>query len=89
MVITHHNRGEFLLQALESVRKQDYRRTRIEIVIVDDGSSDPAALETLTDIESKRDELCGRSRCKVVRIANSYLGRARFVSLRMNWWMVG
>jgi len=47
--LTHHNRPDFLQQALDSIEKQDY--PNFEVVLVDDGSSNPAALKLLERLE--------------------------------------
>lgn len=69
--ITHFNRPRFLEQALESVRRQLY--ANIEVIIVDDGSHDPAALAALDKLERSFEG----SNWRVVRQANRYLGAAR------------
>ena len=45
VVIPCYNHGKFLPETLDSVRAQDY--PRIECVVVDDGSTDPATLAAL------------------------------------------
>jgi glycosyltransferase involved in cell wall biosynthesis len=73
MCITHFNRAALLEQAVASVAAQDY--PNLELVIVDDGSTDPAALAGLTAIEARaaREQRPWR----VVRQENRYLGAAR------------
>ena len=44
-VVTHFNRGGLLLQALASLRAQTHGN--LEVIVVDDGSTDPAALAAL------------------------------------------
>ena len=96
-VITHFNRGNFLLQALESIRAQTHEK--IEIIIIDDGSTDPESVKVLEEIEGGQGGKCTESasdeegsataeeeeklRCvRVVRVENSYLGAARNRGLR-------
>lgn len=73
MCITHFNRAELLQQAVASVAAQDY--PNLELVIVDDGSTDPAAVACLLSIEAQaaREDRPWR----VVRQENRYLGAAR------------
>ena len=69
--ITHHNRPEYLGQALESVRVQDY--PAFEVLVVDDGSTMPQALAYLASLES---EFSARG-WQIIRQANLYPGAAR------------
>jgi glycosyltransferase involved in cell wall biosynthesis len=43
VLITAHNYGRFIEEAIESVLSQDYPGDRMEVVIVDDGSTDDTA----------------------------------------------
>lgn len=43
VLITAHNYGRFIDEAIESVMSQDYPADRMELVIVDDGSTDDTA----------------------------------------------
>jgi GT2 family glycosyltransferase/glycosyltransferase involved in cell wall biosynthesis len=45
----HHNRPRLLGRALDSLRKQDY--PRLEVIVVDDASTDPAAQPYLDKLE--------------------------------------
>jgi glycosyltransferase involved in cell wall biosynthesis/GT2 family glycosyltransferase len=74
--ITHRNRRDLLGVALESVRRQDY--PRIEVVLVDDGSTDRASLQYLEALEP---EFVARG-WKIVRQANRYLGAARNTAVK-------
>jgi len=69
--IAHHDRGKLLLNAIETVQQQTYRN--IEVLIIDDGSTKEAALETLKKIEQTDYELP----VSVVRQTNKYLGAVR------------
>ncbi|HXA45518.1 MAG TPA: glycosyltransferase, partial [Candidatus Angelobacter sp.] len=69
--LIHFNRPQFLTQALNSLRTQDY--PHFEVVLVDDGSSDPAAMAMLTALEP---EFKTRN-WQLVRQENRYLGAAR------------
>lgn len=51
VIIPSYNCGKFLFEAYESVLKQTYRD--IEIIIVDDNSTDPESSEILTSIEKQ------------------------------------
>ncbi len=68
VVIPVHNRPRLILEAIESVRAQDW--PEIEVLIVDDGSTDdtPAALETIARTDG---------RITVLRQANAGPGAAR------------
>ena len=82
-VVTHYNRGHFLLQAVSSLLGQTH--TNLEIIIVDDGSTDEESLDILRSLENEHEEKCinNTTRCvKVVRIENSYLGAARNIGLQ-------
>jgi len=69
--LIHFNRPQFLNQALDSLRAQDY--TNFEVVLVDDGSSDPAALNMLRNLEPE----FKKRQWQIVRQENRYLGAAR------------
>lgn len=43
--ITHFNRPQFLPMAIQSVLEQDYPLTNVEVVVIDDGSTDPDAIK--------------------------------------------
>ncbi len=79
MCIIHHNRPSLLAQALLSASTQDYQN--LEIVLVDDGSTDAAALELLTAIEASPTMFSSRD-LKVVRTSNVYLGAARNIAAK-------
>ena len=74
--VMHHERPDLVRQALQSVRAQSYRN--LEVVLVDDGSRSPAAIQVLRELESQFSDIALR----VVRQANSYLGAARNTAAR-------
>lgn len=67
IVIPCYNDGQFLLEAIRSVK--EVQQGRHEIIVVNDGSTDPVTLEALSKVE----ELGHR----VIHQANSGPGRAR------------
>jgi glycosyltransferase involved in cell wall biosynthesis len=69
--VTHRNRPTLVAAALASIRQQDY--PNLEVVLVDDGSTDPKALKHLTSLE--RD--FKRRGWRIIRQPNRYLGAAR------------
>ena len=73
-VVTHFNRGGLLLQALASLRAQTHGN--LEVIVVDDGSTDPAALAALAALERPGHWFAARG-WRVLRTANHYLGAAR------------
>ena len=69
--ITHFNRPELLSDCLASVRAQTYRA--FEVVLVDDGSTQPAARAYLDSLRAEFDA----KDWVLIRQDNSYLGAAR------------
>ena len=69
--LVHHDRPTLLRQALHSLQEQDYRN--LEVVLVDDGSTEPAALALLRELEP----LFQARGWVVLRQENRYLGAAR------------
>lgn len=65
VVVTCYNLGAFLEEALDSVPQ----RPDVEVIVVDDGSTDPATREVLARLD--------RSRFKVIEQANLGLAKAR------------
>lgn len=55
VIVPCFNYGRFLMEAVESVLKQTFRD--FEVVIVDDGSSDPETLSVLQKIEKNHSEI--------------------------------
>ena len=74
--VAHFNRPHFLKQALASLAKQSYKN--FEVIIVDDGSVTPEALQYLDKIEP---ELNAKG-WKIVRQENRYLGAVRNTGAR-------
>lgn len=60
MIVTCYNLGHFLREALDSVHGQTYQE--LEIIIVDDGSTDTTTLEQLTRLASQERILCTPNR---------------------------
>lgn len=76
LVITHHDQGRHLPEAVASAVAQTHER--LDIVIVDDGSTDPESLAALDVVEDKD---WGRP-VRVLREPNRYLGAARNTGAR-------
>lgn len=72
VIIPYHNQGEYLIEALESVWRQTF--TDFELIIVNDGSTDQASLDLLTEINEPR--------TRVVHRENGGLPAARNTGLR-------
>lgn len=75
--MAHYNRGALLNNAIESLEKQVYEN--VEIIIVDDGSTDPEALKVLDQIENNT---ARRFPIKIIRQSNKYLGAVRNTGVR-------
>ena len=69
--LTHYNRPDLLRCALKGLAAQTYRK--FDVVIVDDGSDDPAALAALEAL----DGAIGEIPVQLVRQSNAFLGAAR------------
>jgi len=76
VVVPHHNQPELIWPTLASIVEQDY--PNLEIVLVDDGSTDEAAIANLRRLEAHE---WGRP-FKLVRQENLYLGAARNTGVR-------
>lgn len=73
VVMTHFNRGKLVAQAIESVELQDYPKSRYELIVMDDGSTDEQARRDLAAFEPSFRE----RGWKIVWGENCYLGCAR------------
>jgi O-antigen biosynthesis protein len=71
LCLTHRNRPRLLRQAIDSIRGLDY--PNIEVILVDDGSTEAEALTYLKELEG---EFATRN-WKLIRQENRYLGAAR------------
>jgi glycosyltransferase involved in cell wall biosynthesis len=71
-----HDRPDLLRQAVNSIERQDY--PNYEVVLVDDGSTQPDALALLDELE----ERFAPRGWQVVRQENRYLGAARNAAAR-------
>ncbi len=71
IVLVHHDRPQYLLQAVRSIEDQDYRN--LEVVLVDDGSRLPESRSVLDRLEDR----FKKRRWKIVRSPNRYVGAAR------------
>jgi len=76
--ITHFNRPKLLPMAIQSVLDQDYPLKNIEVVLVDDGSTDADAIAYVDGLQNTFD-LYGWT---IVRTENKYLGSARNTAAR-------
>ena len=76
IVMVHHDRPQYLLQAIDAVRHQTYRN--FELILVDDGSRLPASKLLLDRLENE----FKTRRWKLVRQENKYLGAARNAGVR-------
>ncbi len=76
IVVVHHDRPQYLMQAIGSIERQSYRN--IEVILVDDGSELPESKALLDRLE-----LRFRARkWKILRQENKYLGAARNAGFR-------
>lgn len=76
IITAHYNRARLLPQAIASVRRQDY--PNIELILVDDGSTDPDAIELLAELEPEFEQRGWR----IIRQKNGFLGKARNTGIR-------
>jgi len=72
VVIPCFNYGQYVLEAVDSVLVSDLRD--LEIIVVDDGSTDQATIEILNKLD--------RSRTRVIRQANAGQAAARNAGIR-------
>jgi glycosyltransferase involved in cell wall biosynthesis len=76
IVTAHYNRPHYLPQAIASVRRQTY--SNIELIVVDDGSTDPEAIALLKELEPD----FKRRGWRIIRQKNGFLGKARNTGIR-------
>lgn len=77
VVVPHHNLGSYLTATLDNLAAQSYRN--IEIVVVDDASTDPQSLRLIDELACKEDALL-----KIARLtANVGLAAARNIGVRL------
>jgi glycosyltransferase involved in cell wall biosynthesis len=76
VVIVHHDRPQYLLQAISSIIEQDY--PNFEVILVDDGSRLPESLATLDTLKTEFE----RRNWKIIRARNKYVGAARNTGVR-------
>jgi len=74
VVIPCYNHGEYLEESVESVLSQSYRD--VEIVIVNDGSTDPATIEILRTF--------ARPKCRILQTENRGLPAARNSGIKVS-----
>lgn len=71
IVIPYFNMAEFIDETLNSVMNSDYNA--IEVILIDDGSTDPASIEKLKEIEKRQDKFP----IKIIRTENQGVAKAR------------
>lgn len=76
VVMVHHDRPDYLLQAIDAVEKQDY--PNFELILVDDGSKRPDSHRLLDSLEPR----FKKRGWKILRKENKYLGAARNAGVR-------
>ncbi|MER8657805.1 DUF6212 domain-containing protein [Mesorhizobium sp. M0847] len=76
IITAHYNRVHLLPQAIASVRRQDY--PNIELIVVDDGSTDPDAINLLAELEPEFEQRGWR----IIQQKNGFLGKARNTGIR-------
>jgi glycosyltransferase involved in cell wall biosynthesis len=76
IVLVHHDRPQYVVQAIASIERQSYRN--IEVIMVDDGSELPESKALLDRLEPRFEA----RRWKILRQANKYLGAARNAGFR-------
>ena len=55
VIITNYNHGKYLKQSIESIKRQTYKN--FEIILIDDGSTDPYTKEVLDEISWEDDSI--------------------------------
>jgi glycosyltransferase involved in cell wall biosynthesis len=76
IVLVHHDRPQYVVQAIASIERQSYRN--FEVILVDDGSELPESTALLDRLEPK----FRTSNWKILRQENKYLGAARNAGIR-------
>jgi glycosyltransferase involved in cell wall biosynthesis len=76
VILVHHDRPQYLVQAIASVERQTYRN--IELILVDDGSKLPESKALLDRLEPE----FKAHKWKILRQENKYLGAARNAGVR-------
>jgi len=76
IVMAHYNRPQYLPQAIAAIEAQTY--PNIEVIIVDDGSTQLAAVDMLQRLEPTFEERGWR----ILRQTNKYLGAARNTGIK-------
>lgn len=69
--VTHHNRSELLRQCIDSLLAQTHKN--FEVILVDDGSDDAAALAYLKSLE----KMFAKRGWQILRLPHAYVGRSR------------
>jgi glycosyltransferase involved in cell wall biosynthesis len=70
VVIPCYNQGEYIIEAIDSIKSQNYDQKFIEIIIVNDGSTDKKTLEILRSINQS-------NTLKILNKTNGHLSSAR------------
>lgn len=74
VIIPHYNLGHLLKETVDSVIKSSYRP--IELIIIDDGSTDPASIAVLNELE------CSTELIKIIRKRNTGVADTRNVGAK-------
>jgi glycosyltransferase involved in cell wall biosynthesis len=77
VIITSHNQGVLLLEALASVERHTPNDLRLDLLIVDDGSTDPTTLDVLNNLEE--------AQYRLIRQGNKGLATARNTGLESTY----
>ena len=78
VVVTNYNYGKFLVKALESVLNQDYPQEKLEIILIDDASTDEATRRLVEEYEHPRvKKILLRENVGVVKARNIAIEQAR------------
>lgn len=77
VVIPYYNLGKTVEETVNSVLQSDYPQDQIEIILLDDGSTEPQSIEKAQELEKKHNRL------RLVRIENGGLANARNVGIRL------